>query len=83
MRVKFYYKDDCWLCANMEEQLSGITERYGLVIERIDIAADDELYELYRFDIPVVEFPDGTELFRRIRRADLLDAIARNQGGPG
>jgi len=73
IRLKLYYKDGCWLCDNAEEMLNGLKARYGLVIEKIAIDSDEELYELYRYDIPVIEFSDGSTLNGRIKKKDLLD----------
>jgi len=70
--LKFYMKAGCWLCDTVEEMLNGIRERYGLEIERIEIDRDPELYELYRFDIPVIEFPGGETLHSHIKRKELL-----------
>lgn len=56
--------------------LNGLKEKYNLEINKIDITKDDELYELYRFDIPVIEFEDGTTLHGRIRKKDLLEKIS-------
>jgi glutaredoxin len=75
MRLKFYYKPGCWFCDNVEEMLNGLKDRLGLDIEKIDITSDDELYELYRFDIPVIEFQDGSTLHGRIRKRDLMKKI--------
>ncbi len=79
VRIKFYYKPQCWFCENAEAMLMGLEDKYNLQIEKIDITQDDELYELYRYDIPVLEFEDGTVLYRRIKRKDLLQAIERNK----
>lgn len=74
-RIKFYYKPGCWFCDQAEEVLMGFKERYGLEIEKIDITQDEELYELYRFDIPVIEFEDGTTLHGRIRKKELIQKL--------
>jgi len=37
VRVKFYYKNGCWVCDMVEEMLNGYQEKYGLDIERISI----------------------------------------------
>lgn len=74
-RIKFYYKPGCWFCDQAEEMLMGFKERYGLEIEKIDITQDEELYELYRFDIPVIEFEDGTTLHGRIRKKELIQKL--------
>lgn len=77
--ITFYRKDGCWLCDHAEELLNGIIESCGLMINKVDIASSDELYELYRFDIPVVEFKDGSTLNGRIKKRELLRLIEKNR----
>ena len=79
--VTFYFKPGCWLCDTVEETLNGLKERHGLVVKKVDISEDDDLYELYRFDIPVLEFKDGSHLNGRIRKKDLLKKIAASASG--
>ena len=78
VRLKFYYKDGCWFCDAAEEMLNGLAEKHDLRIEKVDITADEDLYELYRFDIPVIEFNDGTALHGRIKKKDLLESLEAN-----
>jgi hypothetical protein len=59
--------------------LNGLLERHGLNIEKVEIDSAPELYELYRFDVPVLEFRDGRTLNGRIKREDLLRCIHENQ----
>lgn len=79
VQVVFYYKEGCWLCDTAEEMLNGFKEKYELSIRKVAIDADDELYEQYRFDIPVLEFGDGSVLHGRIRKSDLLEKIENNK----
>lgn len=74
-KIKFYYKPACWFCDQVEEMLMGIKDRYELEIEKIDITQDEQLYELYRFDIPVIEFEDGTALHGRIRKKAIIQKL--------
>ncbi len=78
-RLTFYYKDECWLCDAAEEMLNGFKERYDIRITKVSIDSDDELYELYRFDIPVFEFRDGSTLNGRVRKKDLLKKLEENK----
>ncbi len=80
IKVRFYYKEGCWLCATAEEMLNGLEEKYSLDIEKIDITSDDELYELYRYDIPVIEFEDGSTFHGRIKRKELLRKLEELKG---
>ncbi len=79
VRLKYFYKEGCWLCDTAEEMLNGLAEKYNLSIEKVDITSNDSLYELYRFDIPVFEFKDGSSLNGRIRKKDLLSKLEANK----
>lgn len=79
VHVRFYYKGGCWLCDAALETLNGLAERYGIEMELIDIDSNETLYETYRFDIPVIEFDDGTALHSRIRKKELLRKLEENQ----
>ncbi len=78
VKLTFYFKEGCWLCDTAEEMLNGVIERFGVEVSKIDITSDDELYDLYRFDIPVFEFRDGSTLNGRIRKKDLLKKLEEN-----
>jgi hypothetical protein len=78
INLTLYFREGCWLCDTAEEMLNGLALKYGLNIRRISIDSDPELFELYRYDIPVIEFSDGSALHGRIRKKDLvakLDAV--------
>lgn len=78
VNLTFYYKEGCWLCDHAEEMLNGLKERHCLHIKKIAIDSNDELYEMYRFDIPVFEFRDGSALHGRIKKKDLLKKFEEN-----
>lgn len=59
--------------------LNGLAEKYDIEINKTDITSSDELYDLYRFDIPVFEFKDGSTLNGRIRKKDLLKKLEENK----
>ena len=79
VKLTFYFKKDCWLCVTAQEMLNGFKERYGIEINKVDIESDDELYELYRFDIPVFEFKDGSTLHGRIKKKDFFKKLEENK----
>jgi hypothetical protein len=78
-RLTFYYKEGCWLCDQAEEMLNGLMEKYDITVNKVSIESDDDLYEQYRFDIPVFEFKDGSALFGRIRKRDFLKKLEENR----
>lgn len=79
VRLTFFFKSNCWLCDAAEEMLNGFKERYDIKVNKIAIDSDDELYELYRFDIPVFEFKDGSTLYSHIRKKDLIEKLEENK----
>lgn len=79
VRLTFYFKEGCWLCDRAEEMINGVKERYNIIVTKIAIDSDEELYELYRFDIPVLEFKDGSILHGHIRKGELLKKLEENR----
>ena len=75
VRLTFYYKDGCWLCDTAEEMVNGLREKFDIRVKKVAVDSDDTLYELYRFDIPVFEFKDGSTLHGRIRKKELLKKV--------
>jgi len=78
VRVTFYLKEGCWLCDATQEMINGLKVKYGLEVSKVHIDSSEELYELYRFDIPVLEFRDGSTLHGHIRKKDLLKKFEEN-----
>lgn len=81
MKVTFYYREGCWLCDKAEEMINGLKEKYNINLKKISIDSDKEINDLYRFDIPVLEFEDGTALHGAIRRKDLLKKLEEKRKG--
>lgn len=79
VRLTFYSKKDCWLCDMAEEMINGIREKHDIKVTKVAIDSDEELYEMYRFDIPVVEFRDGSTLHGRIRKTDFIRKLEENK----
>jgi hypothetical protein len=79
VKVTLYYKEGCWLCDTAEEMLNGFKLKYDLHINKVDIESDDELYELYRYEIPVFEFKDDSNLYGRIKKKELVEKLVQNR----
>jgi len=78
VKLTFYTKDGCWLCDTAEEMINCYIQKYDIKVIKIAIDSDDDLYELYRFDIPVIEFNDGSTLNGRIKKKDFLNQLNAN-----
>ncbi|MEW6599351.1 MAG: glutaredoxin family protein [Nitrospirota bacterium] len=78
INVTLYFREGCWLCDKAEEMLNGLRVKYDINIKKISIDSDREIYDLYRFDIPVLEFADGSTLHGVIKKKDLISKLDDN-----
>ena len=69
--VRLYSKPGCHLCEQAEELLDEISRECPLAIEQIDITTDVDLFERYRYEIPVVAVEGGGSVFGRVTLDDL------------
>ncbi|MBC8412763.1 glutaredoxin family protein [bacterium] len=72
IHLKYYFREGCWLCDKAGEMLNGMTLKYGIDILAINIDSSEELYDLYRYDIPVLEFSDGSTMNGNIKKKELV-----------
>jgi glutaredoxin len=74
--VTFYSKPGCHLCEDTEELLDVLRGDYDLRVTWIDITGDLEIYERYKYEIPVVIVEDGGTASGRIDESALRRALA-------
>ncbi|MFO7245717.1 MAG: glutaredoxin family protein [Thermaerobacter sp.] len=78
-RVRFYTKAGCELCEHALAVVLRAQRRIPFDLEQVDITADPELFQRYRYRIPVVEI-DGEEVFDLTVREDrLLERLRRRR----
>jgi hypothetical protein len=80
--VILYGKAECHLCEDAEAILARVTSDLGVTYRKVDIEGSPELFERFRYRIPVIDVPGGQTLdwpttAERIRRAILASAGAR------
>jgi glutaredoxin len=63
MKIKILSKADCHLCDEAKQTIERATNRLPIEIEVIDIEKDAELFNQYRYDIPVI-FLDERKIFK-------------------
>ncbi len=74
-RIVLYTKEGCGLCHEMKAEMlsAGVEELYDL--EEVDIRSDADLFDRYRYEIPVL-FINGREAFRhRLTREEFRDYL--------
>ena len=84
-KICFYSKRECPLCDTGLAKLEELALRFGVEIEKLDIENDEELFERYRYRIPVAVFR-GEELgWGRLSAGGLTRRLEQilASGGPG
>ena len=77
MKVTIYSKPDCPLCDEAKEVLERVRASIPFELEEVDIRSDSELFDRFRYDIPVV-FVDGNKAFKhRVDETALRRRLAR------
>jgi glutaredoxin len=75
LKVTIYSKKECHLCEEAHGVLEKVAARYPFEIEEVDIESDPDLYEKYKYEIPVV-FLEGQKLFKfRVDEKQLIRAL--------
>ena len=85
LEVTLYTKDHCSLCEKLQDDLAWISREQPLRIVSHDIEADADLYERFRYLVPVVEI-GGTLYYpphdvMQLRHAVLNAAQPSTQSG--
>jgi len=62
-RVILYKKPGCHLCDHAKAAILAVKRQVDFEFQEVDIGLYDELSDLYKFDIPVVEI-DGRRAFK-------------------
>ncbi|GCE16847.1 glutaredoxin family protein [Dictyobacter kobayashii] len=74
-QVTFYTKAGCHLCDDTRELLDEIATLTEYDLTEIDIRRDMELFELYRYRIPIVMIDETIVAEGRIEYSDLANAF--------
>jgi hypothetical protein len=73
--VTLYGKPDCHLCDEAEDRLAGLSRQHGLQYHKVDIQSSPELFERYRYRIPVIEVAGGASLDWPVTREQMWKAV--------
>lgn len=87
MLVEILEREGCHLCEVAHEYLLELGEEFGFELRSHDIQADPDLFDRYRWDVPVILI-DGEEWARhRIEpeffESRLLKRVEERRGGGG
>jgi hypothetical protein len=74
-RITLYTKSPCHLCENVRQDLDLLRLQHDCVITEVDITSDPDLYDRYRYLIPVVVIEGGPTLTAPIDLPLLRNAL--------
>jgi glutaredoxin len=74
-QVIFYTKAGCHLCEEARDMLDDIAALTSYALTEIDIRRDPQIFEQYRYRIPVIIIDQETVLEGRIEFRDLAKAF--------
>lgn len=74
-QVTFYTKAGCHLCEEARDMLDDIAALTSYELSEIDIRRDPQIFEQYRYRIPVIIIDQETVLEGRIEFRDLVKAF--------
>ena len=78
LSITFYTKPKCSLCDEVRISLNRLKKEFPLEIEEVNILDDPDLYGRYKYEIPVLSFPDKFQVSGKIDQGTLkakLDQI--------
>lgn len=61
-RITIFTREGCCLCDDVKERVERVAKDIPIEIDLFDITTDSEIYEKYKWLIPVVHI-DGEEVF--------------------
>ena len=73
--VTFYTKVGCHLCEEARDMLDDIAAQTEYELTEIDIRSNPEVFEEYRYRIPVIIIDNKTVIEGRIEFRDLANAF--------
>ncbi len=76
LHFTLFTKTDCSLCDTAKAALEAFAAECPLELKLVDITSDATIFELYRYDIPVLHL-DGVEVARHHISLQKLRVIAR------
>jgi len=77
--LTLYTTAGCHLCDLADDILKTLVDHYSLTIIHTEIGDDDALVERYGVRIPVLKFPDDSELGWPFERQDIENKINHQQ----
>jgi hypothetical protein len=73
--VTLYGKPDCHLCDEAEDRLARLSRQRGLTYRKVDIQGSPDLYDQFRYRIPVIQIDGGATLDWPVTQEQVWKAV--------
>jgi glutaredoxin len=80
LRIRVYTRPGCHLCEEAWRLLEALQERYGFLLEAVNVDDSAELAQRYGEQVPVVLVNDKVRLWGRVNLF-LLERLLRGESG--
>ncbi|MFN8576635.1 MAG: glutaredoxin family protein [Candidatus Sericytochromatia bacterium] len=74
--LEIYSKENCELCDKLKEVVNKVHKNIEFDIKEIDITKDPEIFEKYKYDIPVVHLNGIIAFKHRITEDELIKKLS-------
>ncbi|KAA3600101.1 MAG: glutaredoxin family protein [Calditrichaeota bacterium] len=78
IKIDIYSKEDCSLCEVAKAEILKFKGKYNFQINEIDITKDSEIFEKFKYEIPVI-FVNGKKLFKYKVEPERLEFHLNNE----
>jgi glutaredoxin len=76
-QITIFTKDECSLCDHVKERVETVAKDVPIELQMFDITTDPNIYDKYKWTIPVVHI-DGDEVFiSKMTEQELRDELAK------
>jgi len=74
--LEIYSKENCQLCDELKEIVKKVNKKIDFEIKEIDITKDVDIFEKYKYDIPVVHLNGIIAFKHRITEDELIKKLS-------
>lgn len=82
LQVLLYTKKDCSLCDAAKETILRVRKKISFDFKEMDIESEEDLYEKFKYEIPVVFINDKRVFTYRVNGKDLKRTLMKFRESP-
>ncbi len=82
LEVQMYTKKDCSLCVVAKETILRVQKKTPFDFQEVDIESEEDLYERFKYEIPVVFINDQMVFTYRVNGKELKRTLVNFRENP-